>query len=439
MSINSGWELYIKAQSIIPGATQLFGKRSELYAPGLWPSYFKSAKGCTVYDLDNKSYLDFTMVGIGTSVLGYADPDINQAVISAIQDGNLTTLNAPVEVELATELLSIHPWADMVKYSRGGGEMLSVAVRIARAATGKGKVLFCGYHGWHDWFLSANLADKNSLSNHLLSDIPTVGLPKELIDTIFGFNFNDSEGFLSQYDKHKMDLAAIIIEPYRDNGPDPGFLHLLRECANAVGAVLIFDEVTSGFRECLGGMHLNQNVNPDLVIYGKAISNGFPMAALVGKGSVMSAAIETFISSTYWTDRIGPTAALATIQKQRRIQSGLSIKSTGVKIKSILENAASSNNLDINFSGLPSLLSFKLVVPDWPAVLTYYIQEMLERGFLASDRVYANLAHTDDKLHLFSVSCADIFKNISRLVELGEIHKHLKGPVKQMGIARVQK
>lgn len=434
---NKGWMLYEKAQKLLPGATQLFGKRSELYAPEVWPSYFSSAKGCTVFDLEGKEYLDFTMVGIGTSVLGYADDEVNAAVIDAIKNGNLTTLNVKVEIDLAEELLEIHPWADMVKYSRGGGEMLSVAVRIARAATRKEKIMFCGYHGWHDWYLSANLTSPNSLKDHLLSNISIAGLPSSLKNSIMSFEFNDEASFLDVYNKYKNELAAIIIEPYRNNGPQANFLSLLRDCANRSNSVLIFDEVTSGFRECLGGMHLRQEVMPDLVTYGKAISNGFAMAALVGRRKIMEKALDTFISSTYWTDRIGPTAALATIKKQERIQSGKKIVEIGNQIKLILENSAKASNLNINIVGMPSLLTFKLDVDDWPASLTFYIQEMLKKGFLASDRVYANMAHTPEKLEKFSNATKDVFLDLHNAIHTNSLYERLDGPIKQMGISKV--
>jgi len=326
----------------------------------------------------------------------------------------------------------------MVKYSRGGGEMLSVAIRIARAATKKEKILFCGYHGWHDWYLSANLTTHNSLKDHLLSDIQVDGLPASLKNSIIPFEFNNPASFLDAYCKYKDEIAAIIIEPYRNDGPDANFLSLLRDCADKSKSVLIFDEVTSGFRECLGGMHLRQEVMPDLVTYGKAISNGFAMSALVGRKKVMKSALDTFISSTYWTDRIGPTAALATIQKQRRIQSGKKIIEIGNEIKLILKNSADINNLDIKIAGMPSLLTFRLDVDDWPAVLTFYIQEMLKLGFLASDRVYANMAHTPEKLNEFSKATNLVFSEISNAIQDKSLRSKLDGPVKQMGISKVK-
>ena len=157
-------KLHNKAKKIIPGVSQLLGKRPDMYLPGnKWPTYYSKAKGVTIWGLDGKKYLDFTMVGIGTSVLGYSDTDMNKIAIKAIKSGSMTTLNPPEDVKLAEELLKIHPWATSVKYARTGGESMSVAVRLSRAYTKKEKILFCGYHGWHDWYLSANVSSKKNL------------------------------------------------------------------------------------------------------------------------------------------------------------------------------------------------------------------------------------------------------------------------------------
>jgi glutamate-1-semialdehyde 2,1-aminomutase len=188
--VSKGQELYRKARRLVPGATQLFGKRAELYLPEHWPAYYSRAKGCRIWDIDNNEYLDFTMCGIGTSVLGYADPDVEQAVITAIQSGNMTTLNCPEEIELAELLCELHPWAEKVRYARTGGEIMAVAVRIARAATGRDKIAFCGYHGWHDWYLAVNLGSVDGLSGHLLPGLEPRGVPSGLRGTMFPFNYN---------------------------------------------------------------------------------------------------------------------------------------------------------------------------------------------------------------------------------------------------------
>jgi len=173
-------ELYRKAKKIIPGGTQLLSKRPEMFLPELWPAYYDKAKGCEVWDLDGKKYIDMSTMGVGSCILGYADDDVNKAVKSAVDRGNMCTLNAPEEVELAELLLKLHPWAEMVRYARTGGESMMIAVRIARAKSGKDTVLFCGYHGWHDWYLSSNLADEKSLDGHLLPGLNPLGVPRAL-------------------------------------------------------------------------------------------------------------------------------------------------------------------------------------------------------------------------------------------------------------------
>ena len=286
------------AHDIIPGLSGLLGKRPEMYLPGgTWPTYYKKAKGIKIWGIDGKKYLDFTMVGIGTSVLGYADKEINKAAFDAIKSGSMTTLNPPEDVELAEELLKIHPWADSVKYARTGGESMSIAVRLSRAFTGKDKILFCGYHGWHDWYLSTNLKSKKKLDSHLLPGLEPLGVPKGLAGSTIPFKFNDWKDLNTIVKKKAKDCAAIILEPCRETFPDKKYLKEIRKIASKNNCVLIFDEITSGWRINTGGAHQKFKINPDIVVYGKTIANGIPMGAIVGKKKIMSLALKTFVSS----------------------------------------------------------------------------------------------------------------------------------------------
>lgn len=433
---NKGWMLYEKAQKLLPGATQLFGKRSELYAPEIWPSYFSSAKGCTVLDLEGKEYLDFTMVGIGTSVLGYADDDVNTAVIDAIKNGNLTTLNAKVEIDLAEELLQIHPWADMVKYSRGGGEMLSVAVRIARAATRKEKIMFCGYHGWHDWYLSTNHNDGDCLSGHLLPGLDPAGVPKNLKNTVFPFHYNN----FPELEKivNENNIGVIKMEVVRNFGPEDNFLQKVRDLATQRNIVLVFDECTSGFRETFGGIFSKFGVEPDLTMFGKTIGNGYALTAVVGKRSVMEAAQKTFISSTFWTERIGPTAALKTLEVMERVKSWDIITEKGRKMQLGWQNIANENNLEIFISGIPSLSTYSFNYPDALKYKTLLTQEMLKRGFLASTNFYASTVHEDVYFESYFDNLNEVYRKISKCVQGSEdVNNLLEGPVCHSGFKRL--
>jgi glutamate-1-semialdehyde 2,1-aminomutase len=426
------------AHDIIPGLSGLLGKRPEMYLPGgAWPTYYKKAKGIKIWGIDGKKYLDFTMVGIGTSVLGYADKEINKAAFNAINSGSMTTLNPPEDVELAEELLKIHPWAGSVKYARTGGESMSIAVRLSRAFTGKDKILFCGYHGWHDWYLSTNLKSKKKLDSHLLPGLEPLGVPKGLAGSTIPFKFNDWKDLNTIVKKKAKDCAAIILEPCRETFPDKKYLKEIRKIASKNNCVLIFDEITSGWRINTGGAHQKFKINPDIVVYGKTIANGIPMGAIVGKKKIISLALKTFVSSSFWSEKIGPSCALTFIKKHKKLNLGKKLNVIGLKIKKIWNDAAKKNNLEIDIFGINPLATFKLKTKNWPITITFFIQEMLKYNILASDRCYANYAHDKKSLNIYKKACEKVFKNIADLEKKGTLKKHLESPIKQMGFTRL--
>ena len=314
--------LYRKAKTLIPGGTQLLSKRPEQFAPDQWPPYYQEAHGCTVVDLDGHELLDMSIMGIGSCLLGYADPDVTDAVVRRVQRGSMCTLNNPEEVELAELLIGIHPWADQVRYARAGGESMAIAARIARAATKRNLIAICGYHGWHDWYLAANLSSDgavDALQGHLLPGLSPSGVPAPLGGTILPFEYNQLDQIEAIVSQHGGDLAAVIMEPTRSVDPEPGFLEGVRALCDESGAAFVLDEISMGWRLILGGAHRKYGVEPDIAVFAKAMSNGHAMGAVIGRASVMQAAQETFVSSTYWTEGVGPTAAIATIQKMQRI------------------------------------------------------------------------------------------------------------------------
>ena len=331
--LHKGPGLWKKAKKLIPGGNQLLSKRSEQFLPDFWPSYYQRAKGDEVWDLDGNHFIDMCIMGIGACPLGYADDDVNAAVKQRIDNGSMCTLNNPEEVELAEILTKIHPWSDMVRYARCGGEAMSIAVRIARAHTKRDKIAFCGYHGWHDWYLAANLADDKNLDGYLLPGLSPVGVPRGLVNTSLPFQYNKIDELHAIQKKHGKDLAAIVIEPVRDHDPVPGFLKQIQEIADETGAVLICDEVSSGFRLNTGGAHLLQDLKPDMAVFAKAIGNGYPMAAVIGNEAVMQSAQDTFISSTCWTEGIGPVAALATIEKYKKFDVPKKLVHAGKRVQ----------------------------------------------------------------------------------------------------------
>jgi len=434
--MGTGQELYKKAKTLIPGGTMLLSKRPEMFLPEHWPSYFSKAKGCRIWDLDGKELIDMTIMGIGTNTLGYGNEAVDAAVMETVKNGNMSTLSCPEEVYLAEKLIELNPWADMVRFARSGGEANSIAIRIARAASGKDKVAICGYHGWHDWYLSANHNDEDKLSKHLLPGLSPNGVPKNLKNSVYPFNYNNFEELLTIVKNN--DIGVIKMEVVRNFGPEDNFLHKVRELATRNNIVLIFDECTSGFRETFGGIYQKYKVEPDMVMYGKTIGNGYALTAVVGKRSVMEAAQSTFISSTFWTERIGPVAALATLNEMERVKSWEVITENGKKMQEGWKNLASLHNLKITLAGIPALSTYTFNSKDALSYKTLISQEMLKKGILASTNFYASTAHTNDEFEIYFNVLDEIFKKISKC-EVGEIQIEdlIEGPICHSGFKRL--
>lgn len=429
--------LYRKAKTMIPGGTQLLSKRPEMFLPDQWPAYYDKAKGCEVWDLDRNKYIDMSYMGIGSCVLGYADDDVNNAVKSAIDKGSMCTLNAPEEVELAELLLKLHPWAGMVRYARTGGEAMSIAVRIARAKAGKDIVLFCGYHGWHDWYLSSNLADEKSLDGHLLPGLSPLGVPRSLKGLSYPFNYNDTKGFLKLVDEHKGNIGVIVMESIRNTPPEKDFIDTIKQVANEMGIVLLVDEVSAGFRMNDGGAHLILGIKPDIAVFAKGISNGFPMAAIVGKQDVMGVAQDTFMSSTYWTDRIGPVAALTTINKFIDEKVANHLVSCGKQVKELWKTSASEHGIEIGISGIDPMGHFEFKYAQPLVLKTLFTQTMLEKGVLGTNAFYASYAHKACHMDSYTEAIDGAFELLAKAIEEGKPEKYLKGPVCHSGFKRL--
>ena len=430
-----GQKLYNYAKKIIPGGTMLLSKRPEMFLPDLWPAYFSKSKGCKVWDLDGNEYLDFSIMGIGTNTLGYGNKEVDNAVKKVISKGNMSTLNCPEEVYLAERLLEINPWADCVKFSRAGGEANALAIRIARASSGKDNIAICGYHGWHDWYLSVNHNSINGLDNHLLPGLEPLGVPKVLKNTVHPFNYNDFEELQDLCNIH--DIGVIKMEVIRNSGPENNFLHKVRDLATKKGIVLIFDECTSGFRETFGGIHKKYSVDPDLAMFGKTIGNGYALTAVVGKRSVMSSAESTFVSSTFWTERIGPTAALKTLEVMERVKSWEIISQIGRTVREGWLEISKSNDIGITIEGIPSLSTYKFDENNL-ILQTYVTQEMLKKGFLASDKFYACISHDNNSISLYLNALNEVFNSIDKNNKNGiEILTLLNGPIRHSGFKRL--
>jgi len=438
MNLTQSLDMQRRAKKIIPGMTQLLSKRPDMFSLGVWPGYYSKAKGATVWDLDGNEYLDMSIGGIGANVLGYSDPDVDAAVLEAVSKGTSCSLNCTEEVELAELLSGLHPWAEMVRYARTGGEAMAIAVRIARAHTGRDKIAFCGYHGWHDWYLSANLGTENALGEHLLPGLSPKGVPRGLKGTAFPFRYNQLEELKRIVMEHGSDLAAIVMEPIRNSEPEPGFIQGVRALADKTGSVLIVDEISAGFRYNTAGSHMIFfDEMPDVAVFSKALGNGYAIAAVIGTAKVMEAAQKTFITSTNWTERIGPAAAIATIKKHAAVSAGSHLVTLGEKVQAGWRKISEKHNVTIHISGMKPMGHFVFEHKKGQTMKAYFIQLMMEQGFLASNMFYAMYAHTEEDVKRYIEAADYAFEQIARSIAQDDIEKKLIGKPSTLGFKRL--
>lgn len=434
----TGPELWQRARNVISGGTGLLSKRAEMFDAQAWPAYFSRCSGCEVWDLDGRRYVDFAG-GVGAILLGYADRDVTAAVRRRLSLGIYCTLVNPQEVALAEQLLALHPWAGKVRYARGGGDAMTMAVRVARAATGRSGVAFCGYHGWHDWYLAANLGETDALNGHLLPGLEPRGVPRELKGTSLPFRYNDLASLDAALAQHGGNLAAVVMEPMRSQLPQDDFVQKVAARCRAAGAVFILDEVTSGLRYGLPGAHARLGVQPDLAVYAKAMSNGFPFGAVVGRDAIMQAADASFISSSYWTDGVGPAAALAVLEKVQRLGVSDLIWTRGAQFQTSLRALAARHPAcAVTIGGMPATptLTFALGA-DAPLAQALYVRKMRERGFLAASYHYVMLAHTDAHIASFLAAADETLAEIATLITAGQLAAAASSIRTQKGFARL--
>jgi glutamate-1-semialdehyde 2,1-aminomutase len=431
--MNKGNKVYNQAKKLILGGTMLFSKRPELYLPKYWPSYFSKAKNIEVWDLEGKKYTDM-ICAVGQSTLGYTNSEVDNEVCKYIKKGNMTSLNCPEEVTLAKKLIKMHPWSDMAKFARSGGEANAIAIRIARSAAKKDKVAICGYHGWHDWYLSANLK-KNNLNQHLLPGLSPKGVPESLRNTVYTFNYNDFDAL----DKivRKNEIGVIKMEVARGSLPNIDFLKEVRKLANKKKIILVFDECTSGFRRNFGGLHLTTGVEPDLAMFGKALGNGFAITSVIGKKKIMNAAAESFISSTFWTERIGYVAANITLDIMEREKTWKKLIESGKLLNNEWRKLSEKYNLNLKISGIESITSFQFRQDLNLYFKTYITQEMLKMNYLASNLVFVTTKHTKKIILQYINSLDKIFNKLSKINTVAVIKSLLKGPVCQTTFKRL--
>ena len=436
---NNAKLLWRKSIGLIPGGNGLLSKRPDRYAPDIWPTYFSESSGVEVVDLDGNKFIDMAQMGIGTAILGYANPELTDAVVCAARKGVNCTLNAPEEVYLAERLLELNPFAGGVKFARSGGEAMAMAVRIARAASGRSKVAFSGYHGWMDWYLAANLETNDNLSQHLLPGLTPLGVSKGLAGSAIPFNYNDVNDFNKIIRTHP-DIGVICIEGARYDLPNADFLSEITKVAKKNGIVVISDEITSGWRMTDGGVYKLNGFEPDIVVYAKALGGGYAISAVVGREDIMGFAQETFISSTMWTERLGFVAALKTIEILTANKVWEHLIKIGTKIGNGWKSIADSHGLDLDITEFKPLISFKLNYGDENnAIMTLFTQEMLKRGYLAAASIYVSMSHSDDIVDRYLQSVDEVFAIIKKAIETENVKNLLESAPRSDAFVRLTK
>jgi glutamate-1-semialdehyde 2,1-aminomutase len=433
-----GQKLYEKAKTVVAGGVQLYSKDPDRFVPGEWPPYFREARGAEIWDESGKRWLDVGHHGIGACALGYRDPDVTEAVLRRVSMGSYSILNSREEPEVAELLCELHPWAKKVRFSRSGGETLSIAARIARATTHRSLIAISGYHGWHDFYLAANLGDTDALDGHLMGGLQPTGVPRELAGTATTFRLNDREAVAKIIKENGDRLAAVIMEPCRHRAPEPGFLEFVRDECHRVGALLVFDEVSVGWRLAKGGSHLHFGVEPDIACFAKALGSGHPMGAIIGTEAAMAGYYESFISSTYWTEGVGFAAAKATIEKMKRIDLPAHAAQMGAKFIALWQKNAAKHGLEIEIDGnIPNFPGFAFKHPEAGALGTLYRSLLLQHGVLGGNSVFVCTAHTDKELEEYDAAMGPVMAQLAEAIDAGDIKQRLAAGEARAGFSRL--
>ena len=437
-SVQRSMEVYERAKAVIPGITQLISRRPTRAALGSSPIYAERAKGCRIWDIDGNEYVDWTSA-VGPIILGYADDVVDNAVKEQIDKGSIYSNVHETGVELAEELVRIVPSAEMVRFAKGGGEGCTIAVRIARGFTGRDKVLFCGYHGWHDWYQAANIGSEK-LATHLFNGIEPIGVPQALEGTSIPFEQDNLDMLEDLLKQHAGEVACIIMEPMRSELPPEGYLQAVRDLATRHQVVLIFDEVSCGFRIALGGVQEYVGVTPDMSVFAKAISNGYPMSAVVGKREVMEPAAQMFISSAYWDDNIGQVAALTTLRELQRRDAVAHFARIGAAFKERINQVVQDVGVDAECVGHAAHPGIRFHLDDAEMakkVATLFVQENAKRGLILSMGFFFNMAHDDAALDYTESKVRETLGIIKEGLDGSRLDELLEGELQEDSFRRL--
>ena len=414
LKLDRSLQLYERALQVIPGGSQTNSKRPTSFAPGAFPIYLEGGEGCRVWDVDGNEYIDYIMA-LGPINLGYAYPRVNAAIQEQAEKATIVSLLHPLEIEVAEEIIEAVPCAEMVRFVKSGAEATSACVRVARAYTGREKVLHCGYHGWHDTFTAGHGDPK--------------GVPEALRGLIRSFAYNDLDGLRQILEQDGDRTACISIDP-RDPA-EPGFHEGVRELADQYGVVLIYDEIVSGFRLALGGAQEHHGVTPDLAAFAKGISNGTPLAAFVGKREIMQTAADLVISTTYGNEALSLAAGLATIRELKEQNVFEHTWQMGQLLMDGWLALGSEIGLSLSVGGFAPIGYFDFVIDDGELktdVWTLFLQEAAMRGVLFRRRGlnFISYSHKIPDVQLTLEVCRECLKVVQQALEAGDVRERLR-------------
>ena len=413
--------LALKKRAIekIPSCSQTFSKCPTQFIQGVSPVFLQRGKGARVWDVDGNEYLDFSMA-LGAVMLGYADDRISDAVARQMREGTVFTLPHPLEVEVADLLTGMIPCAEMVRFGKNGSDATSAAVRAARAFTGREMIACCGYHGWQDWYVGTTTRNK--------------GVPKAVAELTKTFRYNDLDSLKSLFDQHPGKIAAVIMEPVGLAEPKPGFLEGVKELAGKNGALLVFDEMVTGFRMGSGGAQKYFGVTPDMACFGKGMANGMPVSAVVGRRDVMELFDEIFFSFTFAGETASLAAALTTIQaleepgalegiwaRGRQIKEGYNLLAEAYGLKGRTECIGLPPRTGIGFHPDSEAMAMK----------TFLQQECLKRGYLFTGAHNLCAAHDDAAVESALMVYRSVLELLATVLKEGRLMESLEGPVIQ--------
>lgn len=376
----------------IIGWGQLLSKRVDQFSMDHWPPYFEKASG-TKITVAGRTFTDLSISGIGACCLGYANEFVDDRVVERIKNGVSTSVNSIDEFECAEKLLGIHPWAESARFTRSGGEALALAVRLSRASTGRDIVLFSGYHGWHDWYLSSNLRDTSTLDNHLISGLQPRGVPSALEGTAYPLQFDCMESISEAFKLYGNRVAAVVFEIARDREASKEWLAAIRQYADDYGAIVCVDEISSGFRHSTGGYHKLLGFTPDVAVFSKALGNGFAISAVIGKKFVMAPGARLFMSSTNWTEGVGFAAASAVMDYYESYDPGKKLIDIGEYFQSMVRRVSDEiPEMGIRVGGIPGLSFWSSSRDDFSLFKTFFTACGIDRDLLVGSRFYPNIA-----------------------------------------------